>query len=204
MYVFAHHSLLGSEEIFERHTGNQALCLDANDHARLLEEYGPKTRSAYSVRIAELEQNVAALKAANSIHITDIAKLTERNGELLLENSEHRKKLQTAPGREEKAERREIEKIPFWRVAAPLVNRLIGEAGSETEYTRPQIQNAFLEELEKFPKLKPTIRELLHTAKKERENTPFVLEGWGLDLIRTALGDFAQTKGHAPKKAQPH
>lgn len=77
LYVFSHHSLLGSEEIFERHTGSQTLCLDATDYERLLEEYAPKTRSAYSVRIAELERNVIDVNAVNSLQSADIAKLTE-------------------------------------------------------------------------------------------------------------------------------
>ena len=208
LYAFAHHYSLGDEEVFERHTGKQTLCLDVNDYERLLKEHGQRTESAYSARIVELEQSIANLQAANSLQSSNIAKLTEENKRLLAENSEQRQKLKTAPGREVKAEKRENDKMPFWRVAAPLVNRLIVEAQSniesDTQYTRPQIQAAFLEELEKFPELKPAIQKLLHTGTKKRESTPFSLEGWGMEAIRSALGDFAQTEPRAPKKVKKH
>lgn len=204
LYPYAYHSSLGDKEVLELHTGKQTLCLDAGSYERLLEEYGPKTKSAYVARIAELEQNVAALTAANSIQSTKSAKLSEERDSLSTENVELRQKLQTLPGREEKAEKREVSRIPFWRVAAPLLNRLIAEAGPETRYTRPQIQVAFLEELEKYPELKPAIQEVLHTSKKERENTPFSLEGWGMDNIRSGLGKYVQTEGSAPKKAKKY
>lgn len=202
LYAFAHHSSLGDEEIFERHTGNQTLCLDADDYERLLKEHGPKTRSAYSARIAELEQNVTDLKSANSLQSSDIVKLADENQKLSQENADYRNRQKTASGRGEAADNREARRIPFWRVAAPLVNRLIAEAAPGTQYTRPQIQKAFLEELEKFPELKTVIRKLLHTAKKEEDGAPYDLTGWGMEAIRSALGDFVQTEGSAPKKSQ--
>lgn len=202
LYVFAHHSSFSDKDVFERHIGKQTLCLDADDYQRLLEEHGQKTNLAYSARIAALEQDNTTLTGANSLHVAEIAKLTEENDKLLKDNAEFRQKLQTVPAREGSAESRETKRIPFWRVAIPVVNRLIGEARPETQYTRPQIQAAFLLELENFPELKPAIQVLLHTAKKERENTPFSLEGWGMEAIRSALGEFVQTEGSAPKKAR--
>ena len=94
--------------------------------------------------------------------------------------------------------------MPFWRVAAPLVNRLIAEAEPGTQYTRPQIQAAFLQELEAFPELKPVIRDLLHTAKKQEEGTPYELDGWGMEAIRLALGDLAKKDPGATRKAEKH
>lgn len=204
MYAFAHNPSLGDNEVFERYAGKQALCLDAADYERLLEEHGPKTRSAYSARIAELEQSVTDLKAVNSIQSADIAKLTEEKETLSTENAEFRQKLKTALGREGKAEKRENDRIPFWRVAAPLVNRLIAEAESDTKYSRRQIQEAFQQELESLPELKPAIQKLLHTAKKERENMPFSLDGWGMKAIRSALGDLAKKDPGATPKADKY
>lgn len=204
LYAFAHNSSFGDNEIFERYAGKQALCLDADDYERLLEEHGPRTKSAYAARIAELEQNVTDLKAVNSLQSADIANLTDEKKKLSEENDCYRGKQQTAPGRKGRAEKRENDRAPFWRVAAPLVNRLIVEAVPETQYTRPQIQKAFLEELESFPELKPTIQELLHTATKEKENAPFSLEGWGMEAIRSALGDLAKKDPGATKKGEKH
>lgn len=144
------------------------------------------------------------MKAVNSLQSVDIAKLTEEKEELSTENAEFRQKLKTAPGREVKAEKRENDKVPFWRVAAPVVNRLIAESGEGTQYTRRNIQEAFLDELEKFPELKPIIQKLLHTPKKERENTPFALEGWGMDVIRSALGDLVKKDPGATRKTENH
>lgn len=101
LYAFAHHPSFSEPEIFERHIGKQTLCLDADDYERLLQEYGPKTRSAYSVRIAELEQNVADLKAVNSLQYAEIATLTEEKKKLQVDNANFQHKQQTAQAREE-------------------------------------------------------------------------------------------------------
>lgn len=198
-YIF-----LKDKEKLKYFNGDKRLCLDADDYERLLKEYGPATKSAYTARIAELEQNVTDLKAVNSLQSADIAKLTNDKEELSAENAEFRQKLKTAPGREVKAEKRENDKIPFWRVAIPVINRLIAESGEGTQYTRRNIQDAFLDDLEKLPELKPIIQKLLHTPKKERENTPFALEGWGMDVIRSALGDLVKKDPGATRKTENH
>ena len=76
-YAFAHNPSFGDKDIFELHTGKQTLCLDMGDYERLLPEYGPKTKSAYSARIAELEQNIIDLKAVNSLLNIDIIRITQ-------------------------------------------------------------------------------------------------------------------------------
>ena len=204
LYAFAYNSSFGDNEVFERYAGKQTLCLDVSDYECLLEEYGPKTRSAYAARIAELEQNVTDLKAVSSLQSADIAARTEENKKLSEENAGYRNKQRTAPGRGEVADNREIRRIPFWRVAAQLVNRLIIDADPDTQYTRPQIQNAFLEELEKFPELKATIKELLSTKAKDEKGTPYDLTGWGMEAIRSALGDLAKKDPGATKKGEKH
>jgi regulator of replication initiation timing/uncharacterized membrane protein len=204
LYAFAHHSSLGDEGVFDRYTGMQTLCLSAGEYERILKEHGEHTTSAYSARIVALEQEITNLKAVNSLQSVDIAKITGENEKLQTENAELRKKLQTVQGREDKAEKRQNDIIPFWRVAAPLVNQLIKENTPGIQYTRPQIQDAFLLDLENFPELKPAIQKLLHTDKKEAQNTPFSLEGWGMEVIRSALGDLAKKDGGATRKAEKH
>lgn len=194
-YIF-----LKDKERLKNLNGDKRLCLDADDYERLLDEHGAKTKTAYEARIAALEKNISELKAANSIQTADIAKLTEEKESLAKENAGYRKTQQTAAAREENAEKREIRRIPFWRVAGPLVNRLIAEATPETQYTRPQIQAAFLAELDALLELKPAIEALLNTKKKEDDETPYDLTGWGMEAIRTALGDHVQKDGRAPKK----
>lgn len=198
------HIILKDKKRLKYLNGDKRLCLDADDYERLLEEHGAKTRSAYAARIADLERDVTALKATNSILSADIDNLTQERKALLEENAGYKKKLQTASAREKGAEKRDIEKIPFWRVGAPLANRLIAEANSDTKYSRPQIQEAFQQELESFPELKPAIQKLLHTATKEKGNTPFALDGWAMEAIRLALGDLAKKDPGATQKARKH
>ena len=193
-----------NKEVFDLNTGKQTLCLDTDDYERLLEERGSKNNAACYARIAELEQSITELKGVNSLQRSDIAKLSEDNEKLSAENTEHRKNWQTVAAREAKAEKREIAKVPFWLVAVPLIYRLKGEAGPGTSYTSRQIQEAFLEELEKYQELKPAIEKLLYTPKKESENTPFSLDGRGMKAIRSALGDLARKEGGRPSKAKKY
>ena len=90
-------------------------------------------------------------------------------------------------------ESRENAKLPVRRIFYPLVNRLIAEAKPGTKYTRTQIQEEFLRELDSFPELKPAVRDALHTPKKAKNNTPFELAGWAMEEFRLALGEYAQT-----------
>ena len=165
-YIF-----LNDKKKLKYYNGDKKLCLDLNDYERLLEEHGAKTKSAFSVRIAELEQDVTDLKAIISLQSADIDRLTDEERSLSDENAAYRKKQQTAPARQGNAEKRENDRAPFWRVAGPLANRLIAEAVPGAKYTRPQIQDAFVEELEKFSELKPIIQKLLSTDKKEEDGT---------------------------------
>ena len=71
---------------------------------------------------------------------------------------------------------------------------IIAEAKPGTKYTRTKIQEEFLRELEAFPELKPAVRNALHTSQKTKNNTPFDLEGWAMEEIRLALGEYVQTR----------
>ena len=119
--------------------------------------------------------------------------LTEQNQGLLAEKVEYQNKKRTLSGREKSLESRENVKLPVRRIFYPLVNRLIAEAKPGTKYTRTNIQEEFLRELDSFPELKPAIRDALHTPKKAQNNTPFDLTGWAMEEIRLALGEYAQT-----------
>lgn len=200
LYAFAHHSSLGDEKAFAQYSGDQRLCLDAEQFEQILQEHNSQTASVYAAKIVELEQTVTELKVANSLQSDKITTLTQENSELHAEIAELQKKQQTARAREGKADKREADKMPFWRVTGPLVNRLIAEAEPGSQYTRPQIQDAFLQELENFPDLKPGIQTLLHTIKKEEDKTPFSLDGWGMELIRNELGDLVKKDPGATRK----
>lgn len=198
LYVFAHHRYFSDKNIFEQHTGNQTLCLNAEDYERLLEEHGHKTDLAYSARIATLEEANAALAGVNSLHLAKIEALKEENEKLQEENTDFRNKQRTAPARDGRAEKLEQDRIPFYRVVWATINALLAKAVPGTKYTRPQIQSAFGDELENFPELKAAIKKLLATDRKEENNAPYALEGWGMEYIRDKLGNFVKRTAGSP------
>ena len=165
---------LRSLALLETLIGSQKLCLEAGDFDFFSSEYK---------------------RAFGTVNSSALAALKGENDKLKAELSN---KMKTVDAREGKADKRERDRIAFWRVAAPLVNDLL--ASPDAEYTRPQIQQAFEDELERHPELKPTIKALLHTPKKEQDSTPYSLEGWGMALIREALGDRAKSSPGAGQK----
>lgn len=192
LYVFAHHSSFSDKDVFESHIGKQTLCLNAEDYEHLLEERGQKTSLAYSARIVALEKENTSLAGLNSLHVAELAKLTQEREELAKENAAFQRKQQTVAGREGKMETSTIRRIPFWRVVGPLINRLIEEAEPDTRYSRSDIQTAFEAELQKFPELKAAIAIELHRGKQKEPKSEFDLSGWGMDSIRAALGEYAK------------
>ncbi|MBQ3172311.1 MAG: hypothetical protein IJB53_10440, partial [Mailhella sp.] len=184
--------------MLETFIGCQKLCLDAGDFDFLASEYKRTFGTVNSSALAALQDQNDKLKAALSLKEHDAHEADQELVRLREENAELFNKAKTADAREGKADKRERDRIAFWRVAAPLVNDLL--ATPDAEYTRPQIQQAFEEELERHPELKPTIKTLLHTPKKEQDGTPYSLEGWGMTLIREALGDRAKSSPGAVQK----
>ena len=184
--------------MLETFIGCQQLCLDAGDFDFLASEYKRTFGMVNSSALASLKDQNDKLKAALSLKEHDAHEADQELVRLREENAELANKMKTADAREGKADKRERDRIAFWRVAAPLVNDLL--ATPDTEYTRPQIQQAFEDELERHPELKPTIKDLLYTPKKEQDGTPYSLEGWGMALIREALGDRAKSSPGAGQK----
>ena len=184
--------------MLETFIGCQKLCLDAGDFDFLASEYKRTFGTVNSSALAALKDQNDKLKAALSLKEHEAHEADQELARLREENAELFNKAKTTDAREGKADKRERDRIAFWRVAAPLVNDLL--ATPDTEYTRPQIQQAFEDELERHPELKPTIKTLLHTPKKEQEGTPYSLEGWGMTLIREALGDRAKSSPGAGQK----
>lgn len=199
-YALANYDYLSSADTINKYTGEQLLCIESNDYEYILKNYGNEKKSAYLSKISDLETTVKNLKGTLSVCQQDMNVLTEEKKQLVEENGTLSQKLKTLPGREESTEKRERDRILFWRVAAPLVNRLIAEAEPGDSYSRPQIQAAFELELENFPELKADIQRLLYTTKKDAQNTPLALDGWAMELIRAALGDLARKDPGATRK----
>ncbi len=199
-YWRAGNQFLVDKKVFDLNIGRQTLCIDAKDYKRLFDEHSQKITMAHSAKIVELREDIYKLKGTISLQSEDIAKLQNEKMQLVNENNELLQKQQTAPARDGKAEKQMQDRIPFYRVAWATINALLAKAIPGTKYTRPQIQSVFEGELENFSELKPVIKKLLATNKKEENNTPYNLEGWGMDYIRNNLGDFVKRERGAPTK----
>ena len=192
LYPFATNMPLGNSDMLNKYIGEERLCLDIADYEYLCKEYSKETLPSYASRISSLEKSLTNLQGTISVQQEKINKLTEENQILSAEKAEYKKKERTLSGREKSIESRENVKLPFRRIAYPLVNRLIAEAGQGTKYTRTKIQEEFLWELKSFPELTSAVQRALQTPKKVQNNTPFDLTGWGMEEIRLALGEYAQ------------
>lgn len=203
LYPYAYNDILILESILTTNIGKQTLCLDASEYEALCQQYSLTTKDACLIRVSELEEKVKILEGTRSIKETDCAQLTQENMELRKQLTGFQKKEQTAKGREKNLQNGEQRKKPFWRVAGPLIHKLIAEAQAKpgTKYTRPQIQAEFEKALEMQPDLKPIIEVLLEAPKKKEAKTPFDLDGWAMDFLRAALGDYVSTEKGRPKAA---
>ena len=198
-YAYASKPDMRSLGMLEKLIGSQQLCLAAEDFSTLSEEYKKAVSAVTSTALVSLKDQNDKLKAALSLKEHEVLELTKTVARLREENTVLLNKAKTADARDGKADKRERDRMIFWRVAGPLVNRLL--ASPESSFTRPQIQQAFEKELEHHPELKADIKALLHTPKKEQDSTPYSLEGWGMTLIREALGEKAKsTPGAAQKR----
>ena len=178
---FAHKKILSS------HKGSNRLCLDAKEHEAVI----LSLQTPFSVfESAKLDEKNAIITALQNELLMEKAK-----GEnLAVEIAEINNKFaileggcKTESGRSEANSNLHASRAPFWLVAAPLIEQLRQEADKDTEYSQGEVQAAFERELENHPVLKPPIMALLRTTTKEKNRTPFSLDGWGMEGIRHAL-----------------
>lgn len=191
--------MLNNTKTLKYYNGDNRLCIDFDDYEQILQEHNTLESSVYTAKIVSLEDEKNALKATITLLHDEATTLRSKidishNKYLECEKkcSELKTKLHTAHARDGKSGKREQNRIPFWRVAAPVINTLLSEATPETRYTRAQIQEAFIEELENFPDIKDTIKELLTTPTKVAESRPYDLEGWAMESIRNGLGTYVK------------
>ncbi len=183
---------LQNRKTLKFYNGDNRLCLDYDDYEQLLHEQEELSSIIYAKQRLARENEIETLKAANALLHEDMAKLAQEKEACCHELTEIQRKQQTSLARDAKADKRENDRVIFWRVAAPMINRLLADAGPQTLYTRPQIQAAFEEELKKFPQLQASIATLLETPKKKADGKLYDLEGWGMDIIRKSLGEYVK------------
>jgi regulator of replication initiation timing len=197
LYPSSYNSIYFLNSVLTTNIGERYLCLDADDYANIYnnyissyKEYIQTENKTIYARIGELEEENKYLKAEND-------ELKRGNAQLQEENAKYHEEDKMESLRDSKAEKERQSRVPFWKVALPLINRLL--AVPEIKYARPEIQSEFEKELEEHTELIPAIKTILHTPKKEKEGNPFGLKGWPMERIREVLGDRAKTDGGRPE-----
>jgi hypothetical protein len=181
---------LAHKKILSSHKGEGTLCLDADDYERIARETQTPFSVMESAAIAEKDKIIATLQADLLGKTSELATLAEENSALREECEELKGRDQTASARAAKLVNLHANRVSFWMVAVPLINRLRREAVADDEYTKEEIQAQFERELEDYPAFKPAIKDILDTDKKRKENTPFSLEGWAMRAIWNALREY--------------
>ncbi|SHN66481.1 hypothetical protein [Desulfovibrio litoralis] len=192
---------LRNKSNIDLYVGQQTLCFDADNYASILQQHGQKTELAYSARVVTLEEMITNLKGVNSIQVNEIEELKVENKLLKDGKTQLSNQLKTLKSNDANIETSNQRRIPFWRVAAPMINKMIEEATSEEQYTRADIQLAFVEELQKYPDLQDKIKAVLNEKKQNKLEDSFELTGWAMDSIRFALGNFVKKQSGRPSNS---
>ncbi len=162
--------------------GTKQLCLDYEDYDRLLKE-------KYEFEDFKISEEVTRLKAKLNDCEELSSKLQEENTKMSEELEEVKKKNQTFLAREAKEKNQKQAKLPFYFLAYSTLKALEDRATAETKYTRPEIQKAFEEELDKNKDLKQGISALLQDFRLKKSINPYDLTGWAMEYLRDSLGD---------------
>ncbi len=165
--------------------GNKQLCLDYEDYERLLKE-------KYEFEDFKISEEVTSLKAKLKDCEELSSKLQKENTKMFEELEEVKKKNQTSKAREEKENKQKQAKLPFYFLAYSTLKALKDRATAETKYTRPEIQKAFEEELDKNKDLKKDISALLQDCRLKKSINPYDLTGWAMEYLRDSLGDMVK------------
>ena len=180
-YYFAGHRSLASPAIYANKIGQRLLCLAQADYEQLLQNNTLQATQALTeknVQIKNLQTELAKL-------VIELDALTEQKNEI-------NKQLTTALARGQKEVIANERNLPFWLVAIPLIHRLKNSAKPDQKYRRPDIQAEFMKELEKHQSCKNGLINLLKEG--------YDLDGWPMELIRTALGDLVDKNRGRPSR----
>lgn len=192
--------------VINKYAGEQRLCLYLYDFYILLEARKSQLSESILIENTSDDNKINTLNALIVMQTADIEKLREENetyrAQLTALEEKEKAKQKTVSAREKKSESRNLQKIPFWRVAGPMINKMIYEATEGTAYTRPQIQEIFNNEMRNYPTLQEGIRDLFLASRQEETGKPFELPRWAMDAIRAGLGDCARSESGAPRKAE--
>lgn len=202
-FPLLYHQHFFQSNFFEQCIGRQVLCIEANDFYQVKEKNESTVGLSSSPKIVQLETDIKKLEITNDELMKKYHTVKEERDTLVFENASLKAKLQTQSAREQKNINKEQNRVVFWRVGGPCLNKMIEKAEQQPlKYSRRQIQENFEEELDNHQELKADIQRLLSTNKKIEESTPYSLDGWAMGLLRYGLGKYAQNSPGAPTKEE--
>lgn len=186
LYPFMH-NILASESVFTNNIGKRTLCLDAEEYERIAEEHRRRSLEEDSVALAERNDEIKGLRAAQ-------ASLIQENAELTKERDELRGKVRIQQAQEDtRVDRLRVERL-LWAAYIPVMERLMREAPAEKQYTTPEIEAAFKVEWEQ----RADLREHMLRLTKSDEAKP------SEDFIKAVKAEFKDvgmlSPGGRPRK----
>lgn len=184
LYPFSR-GIMASPAVYSQNIGKRMLCLNGEDYQLFLDERVHRASIADDTRLEAKSQEVAALTSALKTEM-------DKNSALQKENDELKMQTRTLEARTGRASVAVHKTIVFARIAIPLIESLKQEFKGY-KYTRPDIQSAFLEEVEKQPDLRSSLQEIF-------ESQEMILPEAYMKAMRNELSGLVSTGGRSPQK----
>lgn len=146
LYAFAHNHSLSDKAVFTHFSGDQMLCLDANDCERLVQENKRSFSLAESVALTTKDRELQSIKETLASLIDDNHCLKAEIETYKEENVRLKDQVKILPAQTAgRVERLRIERLQ-WAALSPAMERLIKEAPAGRKYTTSELEAAFAEE----------------------------------------------------------
>jgi hypothetical protein len=184
LYPFSR-GILASPAIYSQNIGKRMLCLNAEDYQHIIEEQSQKASLSDNTQLAVKKQEVTALTSTLKAEMEKTAALQQEVNELKVQ-------MKTLGARIGRAGVTVKEALLFAHIALPLIEHLKQEATGR-KYTRPDIQAAFLEEVERQADMKGTLQEIF-------DSKELILPEAYMKAIRNELPGLVSTGGRSPLK----
>jgi hypothetical protein len=184
LYVFGRNPAMSARDIFERNIGRRTLCLDIDDYENIRQKVRTPPTANEFVLLTEKSKELESITAESSRQKVEIARLMK-------ENSTLQTQFNTMKAREGKGYKALRDAFPLWQVVVPMIVSMKAE-GKLGQYTRPVIQDAFKQEMERHPELQNDVRGVLG-------NSDDALPKWFVEVVRLELGNLASKGGRSPK-----
>ena len=182
LYPFSR-GIMASPVVYSQNIGKRMLCLHGDDYQLFINEHLHQDSIAEDIQREANQQEIAALTSALKTEM-------DNNSALQKENDKLKMQIKTLEARTGRASAAVHKTIVFARVAIPLIDRLKDEFQGH-KYTRPDIQSAFLADVEQRPDLRPSLQKIF-------ESEELILPEAYMKAMRIELSGLVSTGGRSP------